>query len=137
MSTQDDKELEERLAQVEAEQAEEAAAEKRAAKLRKIEEHNLVKLHSKTLGKRGLDFEIIDTKGGFVVVKRGESVLFKSFVKSETTEDTNYHFVKQQLVSPSLEELDKITSRFSGTMNVLVLAILQLHDGRRGEVGKK
>jgi len=82
------------------------------------------------LGPRGVAFEIIDLTdlgAGFVVVKRGEAVLYRQMKASKITEDDVQRFVKPQIAFPDKVEFLEITGTFYAVWTRCFDALVALH----------
>lgn len=99
------------LRQNKARREETRAKERQAAELERL---RLEERFEQEIGGLGRDFCIVDASDlgeGFVVLKRGESVLWTSFKKSKMNEVDVEGFVLPSVVHPAKDEYRKVVMR--------------------------
>lgn len=133
-----DEALARELERIEKEEREEREAEKRNAALKKIRRAELKKRHEQTQGgKEGEAFNIVETPGGFVVVKKREGVVMKNFRKSDMSDPVVEDFIKAHVVEPAWEDVIAILDKWDACRSDLMGACAALHGHREFHRGKK
>lgn len=80
--------------------------------------------------KSGVDFEIVSTVYGPIVLKRGPSMLFEKFFDSEGTPSIAHqleHYVTPQVVYPTREEFAEIVDKQMAVVARCSAALHKLH----------
>lgn len=121
----------ERLAHVRAEKARQAAEDKEKQDLAEIERFELAERFSKELGgKEGEAFAVIDatvTGDGFIVVKLGASVLWRTYVASTQGVVDLDALVSPCVVYPTLPEYRSIVARRTIIATTCANALTELY----------
>ena len=133
--------LEAKRAEIEERRRAKTDAESDAARLaelkREIEAAELLE-RFETEGERGVDFDLVETVAGPIVVKRPHPATFKKFrdggkYSSAAIED----FVRPCVAHPSKTELGPIIERFPGVVDELADVAFALARGRSKRVSGK
>jgi hypothetical protein len=104
--------LKDRLAKAREEKAKRDKAIEDARDAAELEVLDLDEKFSKELGPRGIEFEIVTTSVGPVVLKRGEAVLQNRLSQSKVTDADVVEYVVPCVVHPTREKfLDMIDKR--------------------------
>jgi hypothetical protein len=92
------------------------------------------------IGAQGVDFRIINTDVGLVVVRLGDFVTFKRFdaipLEKKTAEDV-IAFVTPSVVYPTRAEFGQLVTARPGIAYTCALAIQQMFSGKRDEATGK
>lgn len=116
-----------------------AAASTRLADLqREVQTAKLIEQFEAEGGERGIDFDLVETVAGPLVVKRPHPATFKKFrdggkYSSAATED----FVRPCVAHPTKAELSTILERFPGVLDELADVAFALARGRSKRVSGK
>lgn len=121
----------------------EAREKSEVAQREKLEEGELVKLElwerfTKAGGTEHVDFEIIDTPDGFIVVKLGEWVHLKKFRAAKQINglpelEAVAAFAVENLAYPDREKFFAITNKFGDVATRCANEIVRMHQGQRRE----
>ncbi len=120
-----------------AKEGREAAAARIAELQREVQTAKLIE-QFETEGERGIDFDLVETVAGPIVVKRPHPATFKKFrdggkYSSAATED----FVRPCVAHPTKAELGTILERFPGVLDELADVAFALARGRSKRVAGK
>lgn len=116
-----------------------AAASTRLAELRReVHTAKLIEQFEAEGGERGIDFDLVETVAGPIVVKRPHPATFKRFrdggkYSSAATED----FVRPCVAHPTKAELGTILERFPGVLDELADVAFALARGRSKRLAGK
>lgn len=110
-----------------------------AAKKRQIEAEKLTLKYEESLGRPGVDFDVITTDVGNFVIKKAEFVVAKRFIATEKkTEEDAIQFVLPSLVYPTNEEFNLLVSRdHAGIAWRCANALIAMYEGRAEELAGK
>jgi hypothetical protein len=103
-------------------------------KARQLEALELEERYESELGPIKKYFDILETSDGPIVLKLGESVLFKTFKaklasKPDASLEDMHAFVFPCVVHPSKDRFLEITGRFPGLLVICMSALLALYQG--------
>lgn len=126
------------LEELRAKKAAREAAEAEKEELRELEELQLEDDFSTKLGKRGVDFEIVNTVKGCFVLKKPDFVTAKRFtsVENRTDEDV-IGFVSPCVVHPDTTAFRSVIVEHGGIAYRCASALLTMYEARAKEKGKK
>lgn len=119
--------IEEQLAAIEAEEADERRAASAAADAKRIARHALKKrMMAELKGKEGEAFAIVDSLGGFIVVKKPEGVRWKAFTKSERNDPDVENLIRPCVVTPEWDRVAAIIDDYPGTKDEIVAPLVAM-----------
>jgi len=130
------------LEQLELEKEKREEQRRAEAKERRRQALLLEERYEAELGARGQDFEIVETIAGPIVIRRGESVLFKKFMaaynggKDPSIEDL-HAYVTPCVEHPEREEFLKIVAKHPGIYRACANALADLHVGKERDTKGK
>lgn len=122
--------------------AKSAREEERKAKRAAIElqSFELVEKYEKEIGAEGVDFALVDLSDLLespIVVKRGPSVTYKTFINSQITAEDVDQFVASSLVFPDVETFLTVAKKFGAVPNRCATALTKLHGFKVEQDAKK
>lgn len=124
--------LKARMARVREERAKRDQKYREADELRTLEFHELLLKYEDKYGRRGERFDLVDAKEyGFVVLARGEAVLWKSYLPKMMkdkvpTDEEVLAFVGPQVVYPERRKFDEIVSEVPAVARVCANVLAEL-----------
>lgn len=85
-------------------------------------------------GTRGVDFDLVSTPEGFIVVKLGEWVSYKKFttgkfVNGMPTPEATIAFVIENLAYPDRDKFNAINNKFGGVASRCANRLIAMHEG--------
>ncbi len=134
--------IEEKLALAREKKAKREAAVEVASQARELEILELEEEYETKFGPRGNSWELIDTVEGPVVIRLGESVLFKKFNAEVDAASTNkkpveiahqHNFVLPNVLHPDPDKFKAMVAKRPGMLGVLSTRLWALYNGRANE----
>ena len=130
--------IEEQLAAIDREEAEERARAVEAANLQRIARHRLTpKYEAQTKGKEGETFAIVESRGRFIVLGKPESVRWKHFKSTEMREPDVEAFIKPCVLEPEWDRVVAIIEDLDGMRDALLRPLAAMVGFNLEERGKK
>ena len=121
--------VEERLAAARKAKADRDTKAEATRQLHELKELELEEQYTLAGGGRGVDFEIVATPGGPIVLKLGKSVLFKRLQASKINFPDVFQFAIDQVDYPEREEATAIFDKYRGAVTRCSDALVALHRG--------
>lgn len=112
-------------------------ARKEEEDAREILELEAEELHEEKTGRRGVDFQIVNTEVGLFVLRKPEFTVAKKFfaAKDRTVEDV-VQFVMPCLLSPR-EVFTAAMADHGGIVDRCAMALFDMYEAKNAERGKK